>query len=101
MKEGIPTNLYGNRLEKALNLLKHGCSMDSPFADLVRKTRDFLNKEWEVIMQSGYREGNRAAHWLAVAAVAHNQTLGLQTLDETPKGIKSILNSELGSVGLM
>lgn len=62
-------------LRKAVTLVKNECSTNSPYADLVRKTIDMLNSEWEVILQSSYREKNKAANWLATAA--HNQISGL------------------------
>lgn len=48
--------------KEALQLVKDGCTMDHPMAGLETDIRNLLNKDWEVVLRSVFREENSVAH---------------------------------------
>ncbi|KAJ1398438.1 Ribonuclease H domain [Sesbania bispinosa] len=80
----------------ALDLIHKGVDSHHPCASIIRAISSLLNKDWTVKISHEFREGNRAADWLA--EYAFNFSLGYHFLSDPPLGICPILRDDIVGV---
>lgn len=82
-----------------VNLMQKNEPGEAECAHLINRCHELFRKEeWETRIQHVYREGNRAADWLANHGVA--QTLRIVILEDIPIELRSIVDEDFRGVAL-
>lgn len=83
--------------KSAIELITKSCRKDHPLWLWVHQIQELLRRNWETTVEYTFREGNRVANWLAMAA--RDSVEGLRVLSEPPESVRPILKMDLGLHG--
>lgn len=64
-----------------------------PLDPLIQQVLNFVNKDWEVMFKHTYREGNKAAHRLALSA--RESEYGWSVMETPPEEVRLLLQKDL------
>ena len=80
----------------AIDLIKKESNSRHPYASVIKYVQQLIHRNWVVKVQHVFREGNRAADFLA--SCGHEVHLGCCFYDFPPVGLGSILRDDLAGV---
>jgi ribonuclease HI len=89
---------YSDSLQ-AVTLIKTGVSHHHHFANEIQRVRQLLSKDWNIVINHTFREGNACADLLAKMGASAN--LSLVILEDPPSQLSSALQADAWGVAFV
>lgn len=81
----------------AIELITKGCREEHPLWGWVHQIQVLIRRDWQVVLEHTYREGNFVANWLAMAA--RDAVEGMRVMLKPPESLRPMLKTDLGPNG--